>query len=410
MMIHHSKLKMANNREQIRPIHPFPARMAPELAMQALKQLPRKSRVLDPMAGSGTVLRHAAALGHIAIGRDMDPLAVLMARVWNQSFDIDILNRRIASTARLVCQPRTDQRLSWIDGDDETKEFVDYWFGKQQQAVLRRLALAIKTLGRNNRSDGAEVDILRLALSRTIITKSQGASLARDTSHSRPHRVSLDSDFDVWDAFLRAIQRIVDNLRKTPPVPNVDVSIGDARALDISNSNVDFVLTSPPYLNAIDYMRGHRLALVWLGYSLASLRHIRSTSIGAERAPESGMVRELFTEIQTEMCDDKLLTPRHKAMIARYSEDVYRMTSEVSRVLKPKGRAVFVVGNSCLKGVFINNARGVAQAASMVGLRLLRETERALPDQHRYLPLPRKSDSPLGRRMRTESIMTFVRT
>jgi DNA modification methylase len=56
--------------------------MAPELALEMLSGLSENSVVLDPMAGSGTVLREATELGHRAIGFDMDPLAVLMARVW----------------------------------------------------------------------------------------------------------------------------------------------------------------------------------------------------------------------------------------------------------------------------------------------------------------------------------------
>ena len=63
-------------------IHPFPARMAPELALSALKELKRGSLVLDPMSGSGMVLRQATELGLHSIGFDMDPLAVLMATVW----------------------------------------------------------------------------------------------------------------------------------------------------------------------------------------------------------------------------------------------------------------------------------------------------------------------------------------
>jgi tRNA G10 N-methylase Trm11 len=56
--------------------------MAPELALETLSKLKKNSLVLDPMAGSGTVLRDATELGHRAIGFDVDPLAVLMARVW----------------------------------------------------------------------------------------------------------------------------------------------------------------------------------------------------------------------------------------------------------------------------------------------------------------------------------------
>ncbi len=65
----------------IRPIHPFPARMAPDLAISELTSLKRGSVVLDPMAGSGTVLRQASENGLTAIGFDVDPMAVLISRV-----------------------------------------------------------------------------------------------------------------------------------------------------------------------------------------------------------------------------------------------------------------------------------------------------------------------------------------
>ncbi len=400
---------MVQSKKQIKPVHPFPARMAPELAIRALRRLPVGSRVLDPMAGSGTVLRHAAALGHLAIGRDLDPLAVLMTRVWNTSFDADKLQRRMRAVKKRVTELSASVDLPWIDEDEETSAFVDYWFAEQQQDVLRRIAFVLADLGRSKRTRDAELDILRLALSRIIITKDQGASLARDTSHSRPHRVALKSDYDVWAGFERSVRRIQDILEQYPPEGGVEIVRGDSRSLDLTNSSIDLVLTSPPYLNAIDYMRGHRMSLVWLGHNLGSLRTIRSTSIGAERGPDAGSTASLFNDIRADMCGGVDLTARHAAMVRRYAEDVYRMMSEVSRVLKSEGRAILVVGNSCLKGNFIKNSAGVARAGKMVGLKLVRVVERDLPDRSRYLPMPSQSHAPLGGRMRTESILTFAR-
>ena len=63
-----------------------------------------------------------------------------------------------------------------------------------------------------------------------------------------------------------------------------EVRHGDARNLeDIDTDSINIIVTSPPYLNAIDYLRGHRLALVWLGYDLGLLRQIRSSAVGVER-------------------------------------------------------------------------------------------------------------------------------
>jgi ubiquinone/menaquinone biosynthesis C-methylase UbiE len=101
------------------------------------------------------------------------------------------------------------------------------------------------------------------------------------------------------------------------------------------------------------------------------------------------------------------LPGRHVAMISRYANDVYRLMAEMKRVLKPSGKAILVVGNSCLKGVFIRNSAAISCAATLVGLRLLEERERELPSASRYLPPPTTSDQPFGKRMRTETLLTF---
>ena len=59
------------------PFHPFPARMAPGLALDVIAESRRPLRILDPMSGSGTVLAIAHSKGHHAVGVDLDPLAVL---------------------------------------------------------------------------------------------------------------------------------------------------------------------------------------------------------------------------------------------------------------------------------------------------------------------------------------------
>jgi hypothetical protein len=72
-------------------VHPFPARMAADIALRRLRRLSPNSLVLDPMAGSGTVLRTASDVGHRGVGFDLDPLAVLMARVWTRPVNPDRL-------------------------------------------------------------------------------------------------------------------------------------------------------------------------------------------------------------------------------------------------------------------------------------------------------------------------------
>jgi tRNA G10 N-methylase Trm11 len=61
--------------------------VAPEIAFEALKGLKKTSTILDPMVGSGTVLRTVSEHGYNGIGFDIDPLAILMSRVWTTSFN-----------------------------------------------------------------------------------------------------------------------------------------------------------------------------------------------------------------------------------------------------------------------------------------------------------------------------------
>ncbi|MHB0990013.1 MAG: hypothetical protein ACYC3O_01520 [Burkholderiales bacterium] len=395
----------------IRTIHPFPARMAPELALETLNDLAANSVVLDPMSGSGTVIRQAAEMGHRPIGFDMDPLAVLMSQVWTKSIPDELIEK--VGDAIIEESLGLDEKkiiLPWIDEDIETKNFIDFWFGKSQQVELRKIAYVLHAFGKRrfSKEKHAAADVIRIALSRIIVTKEQGASLARDTSHSRPHKVTETSDFDVMEALERSIKQVRKRLEENPPLGAAEINLGDARALrKVGNQTVDAVLTSPPYLNAIDYLRGHRLSLVWLGHRLGNLRTIRSTSIGAERAPDKPRPSDMFEPIRYAMGDTSSLPARYVSMIERYSEDIYRMMSEIARVTKIGGFATFVVGNSCLKGAFIQNSAGVSAAAAMLGMKKLRVFERDLPAGSRYLPTPKSGA--LGKRMRTETILSFGR-
>jgi DNA modification methylase len=382
------------------PPHPFPARMSPEVALEAVESDAAVGTVLDPMCGSGTVLRAAISCGRRAIGMDVDPLAVLMARVWTTPVDPEMI-RVVAGRTTRQAQSLLTRRVNvpWIDEDEETAGFVRYWFAPQQRAALRRLAVVLREM------NGDIANVLRLCLSRLIITKDRGASLARDVSHSRPHRVRESNDFDVLHNFVRTADAVASRLGDTLTAGHAEVRIADARkASFLRKDSVDLVVTSPPYLNAIDYMRGHRLSLVWLGWTLAQLREIRSASVGTERGDtvQSPLVRRMMSGQE----DLDSLPPRFQAIVARYAADIVQVTEEVARVLRPTGRAVFVVGNSTLRGVFLDNAKLLVDAARGANLTLLDCSVRELPPSRRYLPPPRREGgSALGKRMRSESVI-----
>jgi len=336
--------------------------------------------------------------GHNCVGRDIDPLAVLMTRAWTSQIPVYRLVHDAAEIIRRAKGFSTDEAaLPWKD--DETDRFARYWFADQQIDSLARLAAALKACRYNSR------DILRVCFSRLIVTKDRGASLARDVSHSRPHRVARTNDFDVYGAFMRAARLVATRLEPDAIRGCAEVEVGDARDLPSHVvGKFDAVMTSPPYLNAIDYLRGHRLALIWFGHTVAELQEVRGRSTGAERALSASPIDvEPFIAEQV----GRPLPDRYRGWIRRYARDTAETLACMGSVIKPGGSVMVVVGNSMIRGASVDNAGIVVRCGERSGLKLVEALERDIPPRRRYLPPP-SGDSPLAQRMRSESVLTMT--
>jgi DNA modification methylase len=396
----------------LRPIHPFPARMAPVIAMAELQALGQKTlRVLDPMAGSGTTLVLARMLGHQAFGFDVDPLAVLLSRAWSATNSEDIVkcaDRVLQSARRRLSCLRLSEAYP-RGADEETKKFIRYWFDAQARRQLRALADSIR------RAPEVCRDLLWVAFSRMIIAKARGVSLAADLSHSRPHRVCDKAPLRPFDAFLQSVAYVAnaapfvgDKIALKGRHPKAQMRIGDARKLPCRANSFDLIVTSPPYLNAIDYLRCSKFALVWMGHSISDLRATRTGSIGAEVSLSDHADTE-STRILHSIRAGKELPARWRRVLHRYISDMHTVLSESHRVLRPNGSAVIVVGESRLRGVFVPNATIIEMAAESVGLEIEHKVKRRLVAGRRYLPPPSSSGSgeQLGARMGYEVILRF---
>lgn len=392
------------------PIHPFPARMAPGIALEALRESQSPLRVLDPMAGSGTVLAVARAKGHRAFGVDLDPLAVLLTGVWTRTVDAARARSKAAEVldrARAIFGSLPTRRAYPVGSDDETRKFIRYWFDEYSRRQLAALSGAIRRV-----RDDATRDVLWCGFSRLIITKSAGASLAMDLSHSRPHKVFSSAPVKPFNRFIAAVETVVSNCPQagTGTVgPAAVVKLGDARKLGIDRASIDLVLTSPPYLNAIDYIRCSKFSLVWMGHNVGELRHIRGASVGAEASTEEAMESTWVRGLIKQLGLRPRLSARNQALLGQYIWDMGGSLAEASRVLKPMGRAVYVVGDSTVRGTFIRNSAIVEAVAAEHRLTLYSRQVRTLPANRRYLPPPRRGNSTasIDGRMRREVVLEF---
>lgn len=385
--------------------------MAPDIALDVLGCETRSLRVLDPMAGSGTTLAAARLKGHRAIGFDRDPLAVLIAETWiadsNSSYihqkSVDVLNR-----AAIIAETLSTTNSFPPGADAETKEFISYWFDVENRRQLTALAMAIKRI-----RDKEVRKFLWCGFSRMIITKTSGVSLAMDVSHSRPHKAYDSAPKKPFDLFPKCIKHIL-NASLFPSheklCPEALVSKGDARLLPLGNNEIDLIITSPPYLNAIDYMRGHRLSLVWMGYSIASLRALRSTNVGCEVGAREALKSEI-AHIPAAMCSGNDLSPRHLGMLNNYVNDMHLFLRECHRVLRPGSQAVFVIGDCNVRGTFVENSKALEWLGILAGFSLKSSKRRPLPENRRYMPPPQTKSvgGSMRKRMREEVILTMCK-
>jgi hypothetical protein len=248
--------------------------------------------------------------------------------------------------------------------------------------------------------------VLHLALSRIIVTKQAGASLAWDVSHSRPHRVRDDNDFDVYQGFRKAVTRLADLLDAETLPKGGAIKRGDCRNLStLKRGSIDAVVTSPPYLNAIDYLRGHKLALVWMGHSIPSLRNIRAGAVGTERAGTLGKPDEA-AELENAVRSIRKLPQRQRAIVHRYAQDAALMVREMRRVLAADGLMVLVLGDSNLRGVPVHNSRIFRHIATQNGFVLDEQRKRPLQSNRRYLPIATSSGA-LAKRMKVEVMQAY---
>lgn len=353
----------------------------------------------------------ARSCGHFATGFDLDPLAVLNSRVWTTAINAKSVRREASLVLKKAVRrhENVDGRSAFPDHSDvETRNFLRYWFDASARKQLYCLAYAISAL-----TDGAIRNVCWSAFSRLIIAKQAGASLAMDLAHSRPHKVYKSAPISPFEKFLGAVDLVARNCVESSARtkgPRPAIHQGDARKLNLAASSIDLVLTSPPYLNAIDYMRCSKFSLVWMGFCLADLRALRSKSVGTE----VGLKETSHQSVEEVMRDLRLkpsLAARDEGVLRRYVDDMHTSILEVKRVLVKGGKAVYVIGENTVRGTFIPNSKIISALAQQCGMRVTETIERELPENRRYLPPPvsRNKSTALGARMRREAVIVVSR-
>lgn len=364
-------------------IHAFAAKFPPQLPSLFIKHLTAPGEVvLDPMMGSGTAVLEAALAGRRGIGVDIDPLAVKVCKVKTTPIgDLGLLGRLadnvVGCANDLLSGDQIDQELK-IRFDPKTRAFIDYWFLPHTQRELMSLLLSIQIVAEEVHAPILQADVrdfLHVVFSSIIVTKSGGVSKARDLAHGRPHIDEGKAPRNAIQQFRTRARKNIQSIKELAShqlVP-VDISLGDARNLSylVKPGSVHLVVTSPPYANAIDYMRAHKFALVWMGLSTHTLTSIRGTYIGSERNGHGPSNSPLPDKVETLVANVAAKDRKQGQVLRRYLEEMRLVLKEICRVLRKDSAAVIVVGPSSMRGIRVDTADCLAEVASNLGPTLL---------------------------------------
>lgn len=392
-------------------VHAFAAKFPPQLPRAFIRGLTKPGDiVLDPMMGSGTAVVEAQIEGRHGIGLDIDPLALQISRAKTTSLDaasLSTIGAEIVARARTLLADREAIEASIAERfDAKTRAFIDYWFFPDTQCELMALTLAIQ-----DEKDPSIRRFLKLTFSAIIVTKSGGVSRARDLAHSRPHLVADKVPKHAIDQFASRMKKNVVSITRLSTSGVLAAPLaGDARSMPLADGVVDLIVTSPPYANAIDYMRAHKFSLVWLGRSVTELSELRAKYVGSERASDAAYppLPERTERIVRQLAEQD----KGKARVLRkYYGEMGVILAEMYRVLRPDAAAIVVVGPSLMRGIDVETHSCLAEIAADVGFDVAGVVQRVLDRNKRMMParFGKKSDSMIEQRMHEEYVIGLIK-
>lgn len=297
---------------------PWKGQFSPQLVEVLLREYATPgSHVLDPFVGSGTVLGESVRQGHSATGVEINPAAVLLAKLYEWTN-----------------VPRS-QRLSVL---------------AEVRHSLERIA--------------AEASSPSGAIANLVTLRPQDyaalASTCGDAATRRLVQAILVLADPKWSEVsygrvLSSYGRVRELILGLPEGPfTVNAHHADARRIPLGVGECDLVVTSPPYINVFNYHQQYRPAVEALDHDV--LEAARS-EIGSNRKHRM----------------NRFLT------VVQYALDMSLVLDEMRRTLRQGGRAIVVIGReSMVRGARIPNGKLLSEVAQRgAGLMPLMRQERS---------------------------------
>jgi hypothetical protein len=325
-------------------------RFFPRMIRAIMNSLPvtQNDVLLDPFCGVGTLGVEARILGLNSVGVDINPLFTFVSKVKTESLEMDIisLQRQIEWLLDTIQQPYF---LSGVEASQATISLSDAMYSEPTVVfpstlerkikadsfkTIRRLIGLIDKFDDNNFRDFVKLPLIYAAES--MLTK------------YTPKKIITTYWGYLWRMFysLYFESKIRKNVFSNT-FGKADFITGDVRSLaSLILGRVDWIITSPPYGTAVDYVGNDVYSLYLLGLSADHLAIDKNTIGSMKMLPKSSNLEE----VELPKCVISPLNqlfrtnPRKARALAAYYENMALAFQQMKEVLKGGSRLVVIIG------------------------------------------------------------------
>ena len=308
----------------------YPAKFIPQVVLYILREYAEpQDTIFDPFAGYGTVGFASKITGNRYELWDLNPVLELIHRAVLVELGSE---KDIAKLIdNVIVELKKDRGYFYPDWSNLgywfPEEFLELlgkvWFNAHATDIPQKPALLLALLKVTRYFSYSDEKVYKLYKSKRAKSKVQ-ALLSTDYKSSFYSILRKE----LLNTFTKLFE-----FRKLKP-KNVDFSIKtgiDALSQDLDRE-VDILITSPPYLQAQEYIRSTKLELFWLGYSESFIKNLSSKEIPYRKdVPDVSVQSEIYESIRTMISSRKLVS-----MYERYFKSIIHVLERLSRKVRKK--------------------------------------------------------------------------
>lgn len=370
-------------------LHKYPGKFIPQIPRWAISTylVGKKKYILDPFCGSGTTLVEGLLAGHNVIGLDIDPLSIMISKVKTTRIQKEAL---VKITSWVKHEINNEALIVDFQPACST---IGHWFSEDAIRKLARIRTVIDKIP-NEFGDAKDTldirDLLLICFSSIIrrVSNADDESQKTYVSHTKikhPEEVYL-SFFSQLDLYIDRAIKFSQEIN-----PELEINIYNASSIDgfqnlLEERHIDLVVTSPPYIKAIDYIYNQMIELFWIGdlFDLQTQQlqnHKKRQYIGTKQIPKSDYIlyspfesllsiSELDKNLQQIYLHDKKNGHKHSYVVYKYFLELENHLLGMAKILKPGTHYIMVVGDSNVSNLFINTSEFLIKIAGRNGFSL----------------------------------------